>query len=130
MAGAHRTRNFPPKIARRSGRRLAHVRDRYYDPAFHGINWDDVGNRIVRQVENVKSDAEFYALVNRMTGELHDAHTRFNTPEQWENRPQDLGVIHRFQRHANATAAWSRHRRSCRIKRRARGFSPAWSCSP
>jgi len=68
------------------------VRDRYYDPAFHGINWDDVGNRYRPQVENVKSDAEFYALVNRMTGELHDAHTRFNTPEQWENRDKDIGV--------------------------------------
>ena len=68
------------------------VRDRYYDPAFHGVNWEEVGNRYRPQLENVKDDAEFYALVNRMTGELHDAHTRFNTPEQWDNRQKDLGV--------------------------------------
>jgi len=68
------------------------VRDRYYDPEFHGINWEEVGNRYRPQVENVKDDAEFYALVNRMTGELHDAHTRFNSPTAWENRKKDLGV--------------------------------------
>jgi len=27
-----------------------------------------------------------------MTGELHDAHTRFNSPEAWENRQKDQGV--------------------------------------
>jgi carboxyl-terminal processing protease len=68
------------------------VRDRYYDPEFHGINWDDVGNRYRPLVEGVKNDSEFYALVNRMTGELHDAHTRFNSPEQWDNRQKDQGV--------------------------------------
>src|ERR1017187_3336791 len=68
------------------------VRDRYYDPEFHGVNWEEVGNRYRPQVEGVKTDQEFYALVNRMTGELHDAHTRFNTPEQWANREKDLGV--------------------------------------
>jgi carboxyl-terminal processing protease len=68
------------------------VRDRYYDPEFHGVNWDDVGNRYRPLVEGVKNDSEFYALVNRMTGELHDGHTRFNSPEAWENREKDLGV--------------------------------------
>src|SRR5216684_1723369 len=38
------------------------VRDRYYDPEFHGINWEEVGNRYRPQVEAVKDDAEFYAL--------------------------------------------------------------------
>jgi len=69
------------------------VRDRYYDPAFRGVNWDEVGNRYRPQVEGVKNDQEFYALVNHMTGELHDAHTRFNSPEAWANREKDQGVI-------------------------------------
>jgi carboxyl-terminal processing protease len=73
------------------------VRDRYYDPEFHGINWDDVGNRYRPLVGAVKNDQEFYALVNRMTGELHDAHTRFNSPEAWQNRQKDLGVSIGFQ---------------------------------
>ncbi len=68
------------------------VRDRYYDPEFHGVNWDEVGKRYRPQVEAVKTDLEFYALVNRMTGELHDAHTRFNSPTAWENRQKQQGV--------------------------------------
>jgi carboxyl-terminal processing protease len=68
------------------------VRDRYYDPQFHGVNWEEVGNRYRPLLEGVKNDQEFYALVNRMTGELHDAHTRFNSPTAWENRQRDLGV--------------------------------------
>jgi len=68
------------------------VRDRYYDPEFHGVDWNEVGNRYRPLLEGVKNDQEFYALVNRMTGELHDAHTRFNSPEAWENRDKDLGV--------------------------------------
>jgi carboxyl-terminal processing protease len=68
------------------------VRDRYYDPEFHGINWNEVGDRYRPLVVAVKNDQEFYALVNRMTGELHDAHTRFNSPEAWQNRQKDLGV--------------------------------------
>jgi carboxyl-terminal processing protease len=73
------------------------VRDRYYDPEFHGVNWDEVGKRYRPQVESVKTDFEFYALVNRMTGELHDAHTRFNSPAVWENRQKQQGVTIGFQ---------------------------------
>ena len=68
------------------------VHDRYYDPEFHGVNWEEVGKRYRVQVDGVKDDAEFYALLNKMTGELHDAHTRFNSPAQWENRQKNQGV--------------------------------------
>jgi carboxyl-terminal processing protease len=68
------------------------VRDRYYDPGFHGVNWEEVGNRYRPLLGGVKNDQEFYALVNRMTGELHDAHTRFYSAEQWDNHEKDLGV--------------------------------------
>jgi carboxyl-terminal processing protease len=68
------------------------VHDRYYDPEFHGVNWEEVGKRYRVQVDGVKDDAEFYALLNKMTGELHDAHTRFNSPSQWENRQKNQGV--------------------------------------
>ena len=68
------------------------VRDRYYDPEFHGIDWNEVGDSYRPQVDAVTNDNEFYSLVNRMTGELHDAHTRFNSPQSWQNRQKDLGV--------------------------------------
>jgi carboxyl-terminal processing protease len=68
------------------------VRDRYYDPQFHGVDWTEVGNRYRPLVVAVKNDQEFYALVNRMTGELHDAHTRFYSAQQWANHEADIGV--------------------------------------
>jgi carboxyl-terminal processing protease len=68
------------------------IRDTYYDPEFHGVNWKEVHDRYRPLVEPVKDDAEFYVLLNRMTGELHDAHTRFNSPEAWENRQKFQGV--------------------------------------
>jgi carboxyl-terminal processing protease len=65
------------------------VRDRYYDPEFHGVDWTAVGDKYRPLVAATKTDEDFYALLNRMTGELHDAHTRFNTPSQWENRKKE-----------------------------------------
>ena len=31
-------------------------------------------------------------MLSRMTGELHDAHTRFNSPEQWKKYKKQQGV--------------------------------------
>ncbi len=68
------------------------IRDTYYDPEFHGVNWQEVHDRYRPQTDDVKSDADFYTLLNHMAGELHDAHTRFNSPQQWENRQKFQGV--------------------------------------
>jgi carboxyl-terminal processing protease len=68
------------------------IRDTYYDPEFHGVNWQEVHDRYQPLVDPMKSDKDFYALLNRMAGELHDAHTRFNSPEAWENRQKFQGV--------------------------------------
>lgn len=68
------------------------IEDRYYDPSFHGVDWQEVGRRYRPLVEAAKDDDEFYDLLKRMTGELHDAHTRFSTPTEWENRKKHEGV--------------------------------------
>jgi carboxyl-terminal processing protease len=68
------------------------VRDAYYDPEFHGVNWQQVHDRYQPQLDQVKTDDDFYIFLNRMTGELHDAHTRVNSPLQWENRQKQQGV--------------------------------------
>jgi carboxyl-terminal processing protease len=68
------------------------VRDTYYDPEFHGVNWQQVHDRYRPQLDQVKTDDEFYVFLNRMTGELQDAHTRVSSPQQWENRIKQQGV--------------------------------------
>jgi carboxyl-terminal processing protease len=60
------------------------IHDLYYDPAFHGVNWDQIHEQYLPKIRDSKDDEEFYALLRRMTGELHDAHTRFYSPEQWK----------------------------------------------
>src|SRR6185437_11593531 len=61
------------------------IADHYYDRSFNGVDWNEVHARYKPLVDGVKNDREFYTLMSRMTGELHDAHTRFNSPEQWRN---------------------------------------------
>ncbi len=72
------------------------IHDYYYDPAFNGVNWDEVRTRYLPLVEATKSDAEFYALMSAMTSELHDAHTRFSSPERWKSYKKQQGVTSGF----------------------------------
>jgi len=68
------------------------VDDHYYDPEFGGVKWKEVHQRYLPLVQAAKDDKDFYSIVDRMTAELHDAHTRFSSPEQWENRKKHQGV--------------------------------------
>jgi len=68
------------------------IRDHYYDPHLNGVDWDEVHQRYVPLIAATKSDQEFYATMSQMTSELHDAHTRFNSPEQWKNFRRQQGV--------------------------------------
>jgi carboxyl-terminal processing protease len=58
------------------------INERYYDPAMNGVDWNAVRERYRPQIEVVKDDEEFYRLLKEMTGELHDAHTRFRPPNE------------------------------------------------
>jgi carboxyl-terminal processing protease len=68
------------------------IRDHYYDPHFNGVDWDDVHRRYLPLVDAVKNDQDFYVLISQMTSELHDAHTRFSSPEQWKNFQRRQGI--------------------------------------
>jgi carboxyl-terminal processing protease len=68
------------------------IHDHYYDPAFNGVSWDEVHSKYLPLVDAAKSDQEFYALMSAMTNELHDAHTRFSSPEQWRHYKRQQGV--------------------------------------
>jgi carboxyl-terminal processing protease len=68
------------------------IDEHYYDPGFGGVNWQEIHQRYLPLVQAVKDDEQFYILMDRMTAELHDAHTRFSSPEQWQNRKKHQGV--------------------------------------
>src|SRR5260370_40846084 len=60
------------------------IHDHYYDASYNGVNLNEVHRRYAPLVEATKKDQEFYALISQVTSELHEAHTRFNSPEQWK----------------------------------------------
>src|SRR5208282_1441721 len=68
------------------------VDEHYYDPEFGGVKWQEVHQRYLPLVQGAKDDKDFYSIVDRMTAELHDAHTRFSSPDQWENHKKHQGV--------------------------------------
>lgn len=68
------------------------IRDHYYDPSFNGVDWNEVHRRYLPLVEGATTDQDFYALMSQMASELHDAHTRFNSPEQWKSYKKQQGV--------------------------------------
>jgi carboxyl-terminal processing protease len=68
----------------------------YYDPSYNGVDWDEVRRRYSPLVAATTRDQEFYALMSQMTSELHDAHTRFSSPEQWKNFRRQQGVTAGF----------------------------------
>ena len=62
------------------------IDQKYYDPSFNGVDWRGVRDRYRPLVERATSNEEFYGILKLMVGELHDAHTRFQTPEQRRER--------------------------------------------
>jgi len=68
------------------------VDEHYYDPEFGGVNWREIHQRYRPLVAAAKDDKDFYSILDRMTAELHDAHTRFSSPEQWRNHEKHQGV--------------------------------------
>ncbi len=58
------------------------VRDRFYDPRLHGLDWSAVGQRYrTRAAEAGDRDARA-VIVNRMLDELGASHTRLFTPDE------------------------------------------------
>lgn len=62
------------------------INKKYYDPAFNGVDWKAVRESYRPRLAAVSTDEEFYGLLNRMAGELRDAHTRVRSPRQNRDR--------------------------------------------
>jgi carboxyl-terminal processing protease len=78
------------------------INDHYYDPSFKGVNWREVYKLYLPLVEAVKSDSEFYPLLNKMVGELRDAHTRVLPPAllaslQSQKRPSPGFIVEEIE---------------------------------
>jgi carboxyl-terminal processing protease len=62
------------------------VNERYYDPKLNGVDWNAVRGRYEPQLLAAKTDDEFWELLDKMTGELKDSHTRVHSPKLVEQQ--------------------------------------------
>lgn len=56
------------------------IHEKYYDTKTNGVDWKGVRERYKSRLDAIQTDAQFYQLLQTMTGELHDAHTRVRDP--------------------------------------------------
>lgn len=72
------------------------INEKYYDASFNGVNWTAVKKKYLVQLKNTITDKDFYAMLDRMAGELRDSHTRVYSPVQQEERKKqkraDVGI--------------------------------------
>lgn len=71
------------------------INETYYDPTFHGVDWQAVRERYRPRMEAAPNDQEFYAGFETMLAELRDAHTSFHGPPAGvtpDGQPGSLGL--------------------------------------
>ena len=57
------------------------VRDRFYDPHLHGLDWSAVREHYLPGATRASSEEALGGVINSMLSELHASHTRYYTPE-------------------------------------------------
>jgi carboxyl-terminal processing protease len=68
------------------------VNERYHDPALNGADWAGAGRRYRPLALAAKDDEAFWDILDKMTGELHDAHTRVDSPTRVQLRHRDESI--------------------------------------
>lgn len=71
------------------------VKDKFYDPNMHGLDWDAVGAAYREKLPAISNDRDFAVLLSEMLGELNASHTgaRYRTGERTDDRTGALGAI-------------------------------------
>src|SRR5262245_59755962 len=68
------------------------INERYYNRALNGVDWNGVGMRYRPLAMKALDDEAFWEVLDRMTGELKDAHTRVESPRKVELRKRDEAI--------------------------------------
>lgn len=68
------------------------IDEHYHDPNFNGVDWRAVGERYRPLAIAAKDDDAFWDVLDRMTGELRDSHTRVESPRRVELRKHDQSI--------------------------------------
>jgi carboxyl-terminal processing protease len=60
------------------------VRDRFYDPHLHGLDWSAARERYLPEATRASSEEALASVINSMLSELQASHTRYYTPYEPE----------------------------------------------
>ena len=75
------------------------IQDRYYDPKFHGIDWQAKRSVFRPAAARAGNTHEFYEVLRQMIASLRDAHTRVYSPDEkfdwWNPRFVTVGLTTR-----------------------------------
>jgi len=74
------------------------VRDRFYDPHLHGLDWSAVRERYLPNATRSSSEEALASVTNSMLSELHASHTRYYTryePEYYQLSDIFAGALRR-----------------------------------
>lgn len=66
------------------------IRDRYYDPACHGVDWNAVREKYLQYARNAPSYTVFQRIIQMMLGELNSSHLGFKSSttskKEWQRK--------------------------------------------
>jgi carboxyl-terminal processing protease len=68
------------------------IRQSYLDPSFNGVDWNAVAKHYRPKALVAADDKDFWLVLDKMTGELHDSHTRVESPQQYQEIKAKAGV--------------------------------------
>jgi C-terminal processing protease CtpA/Prc len=75
------------------------ILERYYDPRFHGIDWQAQRKLFRPAAARAGNTHEFYEILRHMIASLKDAHTRVYSPDEkfdwWNPRFVTIGITTR-----------------------------------
>jgi tricorn protease len=69
------------------------IRDGFYDPQFHGNNWNDLGKKYRDLCVTASTPQDFRDMFNNMLGELNSSHTGFTVPDRVETQKDATGLL-------------------------------------
>src|SRR5262245_17432081 len=58
------------------------IDEKFWDPTFGDVDWKGAHDRYAPQLAALKSDKEFYDLMNKMLGELKTSHMGVISPDE------------------------------------------------
>ncbi len=72
------------------------INEKYYDAKLNGVDWQAIRTKYEPWLKAAKTDDEYWEMLDKMTGELRDSHTRVHSPkqvtQQRANESHSLGI--------------------------------------